>query len=101
MSDCRSRSIADIDISNVSILKYVNPCPLYTCNSMLQSGWMHGRNGELLFWIPPSHRTALWRPSNTLVIGENSTKLNLYDFVHGTAWSQCHVLNHYIVLFLI
>lgn len=58
-------------------------------NSRLHQGWILGNNGELLFWVPPSHRNALYWPRNTLVIGENSTRLDLCNFVHGLSWIQC------------
>ncbi|KAE9392800.1 WD40 repeat-like protein [Gymnopus androsaceus JB14] len=36
----------------------------------MTNGWVHGKNSELLFWVPPQHRMVIWRPNNTLVIGE-------------------------------
>lgn len=52
-------------------------------------GWILGENSELLFWVPPTHRTALWRQSNVCVIGKNSTKLDVSHFVHGLSWQCC------------
>ncbi|KAE9392797.1 WD40 repeat-like protein [Gymnopus androsaceus JB14] len=28
----------------------------------MTNGWVHGKNSELLFWVPPQHRMAIWRP---------------------------------------
>src|ERR1700722_19526029 len=65
-----------------------SPFPFHD-NSHMQDGWILGANSESLFWVPPIHRRALWRPSNVCVIGSNSTKLNLSRFVHGTSWRRC------------
>ena len=59
-------------------------------NSEMDDGWILGSSSELLFWVPPSHRTGLWRPRNVGVIGEGSTKLDFSRFVHGTSWAQCY-----------
>ena len=53
------------------------------------NGWIYCNNHGLLFWVPPSHRTGLWRPRNTLVIDKHSTRLELSQFVYGMAWAQC------------
>jgi len=65
-----------------------SPFPFHD-NSHMQDGWILGANSESLFWVPPIHRRALWRPSNVCVIGSNSTKLDLSRFVHGTSWRRC------------
>jgi len=62
------------------------PPSVFSDKSDMIDGWILGTNGELLFWVPPAHRTALWRPSNTCVIGRNSAKLDMSRFVHGTSW---------------
>ena len=36
-----------------------------------KEGWICGRNGELLIWIPETHRANLHRPSNIWVAGKN------------------------------
>jgi WD40 repeat protein len=55
----------------------------------LNNGWIYCKNHEFLFWVPPSYRTGLWRPRNTLVIGKYSTRLELSQFFCGMAWAQC------------
>ena len=52
-------------------------------------GWILGPNSELLFWVPPTLRTGLWRPGNTAVMGEFATRLDLEQFVHGEDWVRC------------
>ena len=52
-------------------------------------GWICGSNGELLMWIPLIHRKHLHRPSNIWVAGENETRVNLSNFVHGHSWTTC------------
>ena len=62
----------------------------FTDNSdMDEDGWVRGPDRELLFWVPPLHRSALQRPSNVAVIGQYSTKIDFSRFVHGTSWAQC------------
>jgi WD40 repeat protein len=51
--------------------------------------WICGGNGELLMWIPETHRAHLHRPSNVWVIGRHETRLDLSSFVHGQNWSTC------------
>jgi len=65
------------------------PSAGFTDASILDNGWMLGAAAELLFWVPPSYHVGLWRPGNTAVIAEHSTKLDLGQFVHGTSWQQC------------
>src|ERR1700722_19664095 len=65
-----------------------SPAPFHD-NSHMQDGWILGANSESLFWVPPMHRKALWRPSNVCVIGPNSTRLEFSRFVHGTSWRRC------------
>ena len=63
--------------------------PTFRDDSILKDGWILGSNNELLFWISPLHRAALWRPGNTCVIGRNATRLDFSHFVHGTSWQYC------------
>ncbi|KAI0316848.1 hypothetical protein OF83DRAFT_1124479 [Amylostereum chailletii] len=55
-----------------------------------QDGWVKDRNGNLLFWVPPVHRRALYRPNTVLIIGENATQLDFDNFVHGDEWTACY-----------
>lgn len=54
-----------------------------------KEGWICGRNGELLIWIPETHRANLHHPSNIWVAGKNETRLDLSTFVHGRRWASC------------
>jgi WD40 repeat protein len=68
-----------------------NTATFFSDDLIFVDGWMYNKNGELLFWVPPYNRDALWSPRNTLVIGENPTPLDLGRFVHGTAWARCRI----------
>ncbi|KAF7982288.1 hypothetical protein HWV62_28950 [Athelia sp. TMB] len=68
----------------------------YCSSSQLKDGWMQNSPTELLFWVPPVYRSGLYRPYNSLVIGRESTKLNLNDFVHGEDWTQCYTPTAYM-----
>lgn len=61
----------------------------YGRNSRLENGWMQNSPTELLFWVPPAYRAELWRPFSTLVIGQQSARLDLSQFVHGDDWARC------------
>ncbi|KIM22555.1 hypothetical protein M408DRAFT_78907 [Serendipita vermifera MAFF 305830] len=63
--------------------------PLFTNTSPMVDGWILGPNSELLFWVPPTLRTGLWRPANTLVIGQQAAKLGFEHFAHGESWIHC------------
>ena len=52
-------------------------------------GWMLGPDSKLLFWVPPTFRTGLWRPRNTAVIGASVETLDFGHFVHGEDWVRC------------
>jgi hypothetical protein len=52
-------------------------------------GWICGKNGELLVWIPPLHRVGLHCPSNVWVAGAHETRMDLSTFVHGQRWTTC------------
>jgi hypothetical protein len=58
--------------------------------NMMDDGWVIGKQEELLFWVPPSHQENLWRPGNSLIIGENVTKVDFGHFVHGESWQRCY-----------
>ena len=61
----------------------------FTDSSKLVDGWILGPKSELLFWVPPTLHTGLWRPGNTAVIGQPATKLDFGNFVHGEDWVRC------------
>ncbi|KIM23596.1 hypothetical protein M408DRAFT_332227, partial [Serendipita vermifera MAFF 305830] len=71
-------------------LKDTNPdLPLFANTSYMEDGWILGPNSELLFWVPPTLRTGLWRPGNTTVIGKMATRLGFKNFAHGESWTRC------------
>jgi WD40 repeat protein len=57
---------------------------------LLQSdGWMMGPNQQLLFWVPPAPRHAIYTPWTLLVIPRGYPELDLSRMAHGTRWSSC------------
>ncbi|KAF8509985.1 WD40-repeat-containing domain protein [Hysterangium stoloniferum] len=58
---------------------------------MNQEGWISRHPGGVLFWVPPQHRTTLFRPSNRAVISSmgKGTHLNFKHFVFGVNWVDC------------
>jgi WD40 repeat protein len=67
------------------------PLHLIRDDTKLYNGWVLGKHGELLCWIPPIHRSTLFRPSNLLVLGATATTLDTTNFVHGDRWYECWV----------
>ena len=62
----------------------------FTDHSVInEEGWICGIKGELLMWIPNTHRKNLHRPSNIWVAGKYETRMNLSTFVHGRSWMTC------------
>jgi uncharacterized protein with WD repeat len=54
-------------------------------------GWMCGRGGELLMWIPQVHRPYFHRSNTIWISGRYETWLELTNFVHGSDWATvCH-----------
>lgn len=64
--------------------------PEFRDDDELADGWVRGREGELLFWVPWWNREGLYRPRNTVVIGKGANKLNFTRFVHGEDWYKCY-----------
>ncbi|KAJ7646160.1 hypothetical protein B0H17DRAFT_994338 [Mycena rosella] len=54
------------------------------------NGWISCIPSECLLWLPTHHRSGLWLPCNTLIIGRHQTKLSFDNFVHGTNWAKCY-----------
>ncbi|KAI0056849.1 WD40 repeat-like protein [Artomyces pyxidatus] len=52
-------------------------------------GWVRGPNKELMFWVPPIYRKGLRTPGTLDTMGASQTIIDLRDFVHGKAWTQC------------
>ncbi|EIN05908.1 hypothetical protein PUNSTDRAFT_74221, partial [Punctularia strigosozonata HHB-11173 SS5] len=54
-------------------------------------GWILGPNDERLLWVPQHSRWNLWQPASRLFLpSEETTMLNLRDFVHGKRWAECY-----------
>ena len=63
---------------------------LYTNDSEVDDdGWVKGKGGLLLFWVPLHHRFCLHRPSNTRIIGPNETRLDFTNARWGEDWASC------------
>ena len=52
-------------------------------------GWLQYPSGELLLWVRPELRLGLYFPGAFHVIGADSIKVELSEFVHGTEWLKC------------
>ena len=48
-------------------------------------GWFTGRDGELLFWVPPDLRHALFFPGNKMVI-PRGMDIDFSGMIHGDEW---------------
>ncbi|KAG2075407.1 hypothetical protein BDR04DRAFT_1005728 [Suillus decipiens] len=55
----------------------------------VNSGWMVGPKGLLLFWVPPASRYPFYSPETVLVIPRGSTELDLSRMAHGHTWQKC------------
>jgi hypothetical protein len=57
-----------------------------------RDGWIYGKEGELLFWIPALHRGCLHRPGTVWAAGGTGleTRLDLSKFVHGSDWAKVY-----------
>ncbi|EJC98379.1 WD40 repeat-like protein [Fomitiporia mediterranea MF3/22] len=53
-------------------------------------GWIRGREGEFLLWIPPDIRPTLLRARNTAVLSCSfSTRLDFSNAANGERWQEC------------
>ncbi|KIM58957.1 hypothetical protein SCLCIDRAFT_127030 [Scleroderma citrinum Foug A] len=55
-------------------------------------GWIKGPHGQLLLWVPQSHRQPFYSPCTRLVIPRGCVELDLSRMVHGKKWQQCFQL---------
>lgn len=53
-----------------------------------EDGWLRGRRGETLLWIPPAYRPGFCGHSCCAVLGMSAVMVDLREFVHGNAWSS-------------
>ncbi|KAH8993467.1 hypothetical protein EDB92DRAFT_407488 [Lactarius akahatsu] len=86
-SSDRTIRMLDATTGNAETTSHVD----FTDHSAIDEGWICGSGGELLMWIPQTHRTSLHRPSNIWVAGEYETRLDLSTFVHGQRWTTCSI----------
>ncbi|KZV63426.1 WD40 repeat-like protein [Peniophora sp. CONT] len=59
-----------------------------------EDGWLRGRRGETLLWIPPAYRSGFCGPSCSAVLGAPAVLLDHRDFVHGKAWAELYTCSH-------
>ena len=57
---------------------------------MNKQGWFTGRNGELLFWVPPHLRLAFFLPGNTVVFPRGA-EVDVSKMVHGDKWHNMYI----------
>ncbi|KAG8791541.1 hypothetical protein FRC12_008913 [Ceratobasidium sp. 428] len=61
--------------------------------SVNDDGWVIGRDGGLLLWVPSDLRTGLMRPQNPVVIyRRGSLKLKFNDALIGERWRLCYMI---------
>jgi hypothetical protein len=57
---------------------------------MNEQGWFTGRDGELLFWVPPHLRHTLFLPGNTMVFPRGA-EVDVSKMIHGGEWHDVYV----------
>lgn len=64
------------------------PADVDVCESAINDeGWICGKQGELLVWIPQVHRPTLQHPNSTIaIIASHQIRLDFSNFVHGKGW---------------
>jgi len=82
----RSISVLNVAIWKTGTTNDVDFCDDFMIND---EGWIRGKKGELLMWIPSVHRKCLHPPSTIWISGKRATILNLSNFVHGCSWVTC------------
>ncbi|KAG2069071.1 hypothetical protein BDR04DRAFT_1157151, partial [Suillus decipiens] len=55
----------------------------------VDSGWVVGPKGWLLFWVPLASRHPFYNPGTSLVIPRGGTELDLSHMAHGQHWQKC------------
>ncbi|KAJ3567138.1 hypothetical protein NP233_g6560 [Leucocoprinus birnbaumii] len=85
LASLRDRTIKVWDMTNLGDLDSPGG---FEDDTEIKDGWAMGRDGELLFWVPPEHRYILWRPRNVAMIGP-STRLDFTNFKYGDKWAEC------------
>ena len=58
-------------------------------NARLINGWIQGKNSELMLWIPPYYRIGLQRLDSFILMGKQTIRVDLSQFVHGKSWVLC------------
>ncbi|KAG6330292.1 hypothetical protein ID866_8798 [Astraeus odoratus] len=61
---------------------------------MQSDGWIVGRNGPALLWIPITHYPFLYHPHSILIIPGNIVELDLSRMAHGSKWQQCFLIHN-------
>lgn len=105
VSGSNDRTIRIWDVPNEDLIHTLVPFFLFGVNSYKSSrksmsqfqfkkpldnaGWLRGPQQELLFWVPPSHRKALYRSNTISIFGKDVTQIDFTRFEHGTAWESC------------
>ena len=57
---------------------------------MNDQGWFTGRDGELLFWLPPNLRQAFFLPGNRKVFPRGA-EVDASEMLHGDGWHNIYV----------
>ncbi|KAF9461750.1 hypothetical protein BDZ94DRAFT_1323097 [Collybia nuda] len=77
-------------LSQPPFVQITTPLPFSPSSFTLKGGWAVS-NDKILFWVPFYLHNGLYSPTNTLVIGQNSTHIDYSHFVFDTFWTQCKI----------
>jgi len=60
-------------------------------SAKLKNGWLTGRSGELLLWVPEEYREQLQKPPCTMIIGQGrvSIAVGASGWFRGMSWTAC------------
>ena len=77
MSDLQANIFGDS--YDISLLKFCH----------YKGNWIMLPDNAHLLWLTDRHKSGLFWPRTTTVIGCTPTLLQLKNFVHGVNWSEC------------
>ena len=63
---------------------------IFRHTEMNDQGWFTGRDGELLFWLPPKLRYAFFLPGNKRVF-PRGPEVDASKMLHGDGWHNIYV----------
>jgi len=92
-SDPDDRIGSDTDIAPSTNHQYSNDL-LDLChvpNAPNNEGWVSGKDGKLVLWVPAEWRTGFWTTHTVRILGAPAVKVDLSRSAHGTEWAKCYI----------